>query len=156
SPVWAFRIRGAATSPEEAGGRDTRGDMNDQTTTNTGIDSGAARTDSEEPLSQSSRPGPTPDTNGNGEGWIARLFAALRLRPAGSLRESLEDALAGDDGLAFSPGERAMLRNILHLRELRVDDVMVPRADIDAVDHSARLGEVITLFLESGHSRMPV
>ena len=38
----------------------------------------------------------------------------------------------GDGG--FSPEERAMLANILSLREVRVDDVMVPRADIDAVE----------------------
>ena len=38
------------------------------------------------------------------------------------------------DGDAFSADEKAMLNNILRFREVRVTDVMVPRADIEAVD----------------------
>ena len=49
-----------------------------------------------------------------------------------------------------------MLHNILRLREMRVEDVMVPRADIQAVDLGTTLGELMVLFEESGHSRMPV
>ena len=86
--------------------------------------------------------------------------AARILRPAqGSrIREDLADALmtnsADDD--AFSPDERAMLHNILRFREVRVADVMVPRADIEAVDQSITIGELMILFEESGRSRMPV
>ena len=87
--------------------------------------------------------------------------AARILRPAqGSarLREDLADALmtnATDDD-AFSPDERAMLHNILRFREVRVEDVMVPRADIEAVDQNITIGELMILFEESGRSRMPV
>jgi CBS domain containing-hemolysin-like protein len=79
-------------------------------------------------------------------------------RGGGSLRENLEDELAreGGEDTAFSPEERMLLGNILRLRELRVDDVMIPRADIDAVECSASLGRIMELFEESGHSRMPV
>lgn len=87
--------------------------------------------------------------------------AARILRPAqgaARLREDLTDALmtnaAGDD--AFSPDERAMLHNILRFREVRVEDVMVPRADIEAVDQNITIGELMILFEESGRSRMPV
>lgn len=79
-------------------------------------------------------------------------------RGGGSLRENLEDELAreGGEDTAFSPEERMLLGNILRLRELRVDDVMIPRADIDAVECGASLGRIMELFEESGHSRMPV
>ena len=60
------------------------------------------------------------------------------------------------DEAAFSPGERAMLNNILRLREVRVEDVMVPRADIEAVEINTTLGDLMNLFEQSGHSRMPV
>lgn len=75
-----------------------------------------------------------------------------------SLRENLQDELARETGgdTAFSPEERMLLGNILRLRELRVDDVMIPRADIDAVEATTTLGRVMELFQESGHSRMPV
>ncbi|MEZ2221221.1 hemolysin family protein [Rhizobium sp. RCC_161_2] len=87
--------------------------------------------------------------------------AARILRPAqGSarLREDLADALmtSATDDDAFSPDERAMLHNILRFREVRVEDVMVPRADIEAVDQNITIGELMILFEESGRSRMPV
>lgn len=88
-----------------------------------------------------------------------RLFARFRHRNGSSLRDDLADALseqATEEAAAFSPGERAMLHNILRLRELRVEDVMVPRADIEAIDLSTRLGDLLSLFEESGRSRMPV
>ena len=49
-----------------------------------------------------------------------------------------------------------MLHNILRLREVRVEDVMVPRADIDAADQTTTIGDLMLLFEESGRSRMPV
>ncbi|WP_244327909.1 transporter associated domain-containing protein [Roseibium sp. RKSG952] len=79
-------------------------------------------------------------------------------RSSTSLRENLADELARETGrdTAFSPEERMLLGNILRLRELRVDDVMIPRADIDAVENTTSIGRVMELFEESGHSRMPV
>ena len=86
--------------------------------------------------------------------------AARMLRPsqAATLRENLVDALLTDSAVesAFSPEERAMLANILRLREVRVEDIMVPRADIEAVDQNVTIGELMSIFEESGHSRMPV
>jgi len=89
---------------------------------------------------------------------ISRVQGLFRFRNGSTLREDLADALAGgeDHGATFSPGERAMLNNILRLREVRVEDVMIPRADIEAIDISTKLGDLLTLFEESGHSRMPV
>ena len=87
------------------------------------------------------------------------LKRILRLgRDSSSLRENLEDELARDsaDDTAFSPEERMLLGNILRLRELRIDDVMIPRADIDAVDIDTSLSRVMEFFQKSGHSRMPV
>jgi CBS domain containing-hemolysin-like protein len=39
---------------------------------------------------------------------------------------------------------------------MRVADVMVTRADIEAIDIESTLAEVVAIFRESGHSRMPV
>ncbi|MDJ0930881.1 hemolysin family protein [Breoghania sp.] len=79
------------------------------------------------------------------------------LRRSGSLRENLEHVLAADYGDAtFSPEERVLLGNILRLREVRVDDVMVPHADIDSVEENITLGVLMEEFRTSGHSRMPV
>lgn len=88
----------------------------------------------------------------------AILRAALGMRGNGSARAEIEDALAADEaeGAAFSPEERAMLRAILKLGDMRVDDVMVPRADIEAVEIGSSVATLIGRFQQSGHSRMPV
>lgn len=89
---------------------------------------------------------------------LSTIFPFLRARPGTSLRDDLDAALAEDHhgDTAFSPEERAMLHNILRLRELRVEDVMIPRADIEAVEISTSLGDLLEIFEKSGHSRMPV
>ncbi|MDO8290695.1 MAG: hemolysin family protein [Parvibaculum sp.] len=89
------------------------------------------------------------------------LWRKMMKLPAASdptLRESLEEALEGHDetGRVLTPEERHMLGNILSFGNLRVDDVMVPRADIVAVEESATLSELLCLYADSNHSRMPI
>ncbi|MFM1813751.1 MAG: hypothetical protein RLZ98_446 [Pseudomonadota bacterium] len=75
-----------------------------------------------------------------------------------SLRETLEEALRTDSEgeSGFNPEERAMLLRMLRFGKLRVDDVMVPRADIIAVDETEAVGELLRTFDEAGVSRIPV
>ena len=49
-----------------------------------------------------------------------------------------------------------MLKNILALRGRRIDDVMVPRADIVAVQQDIALGELVSMFENAAHSRLVV
>lgn len=88
----------------------------------------------------------------------AKVARILRPQNASSLREDLADVLATEEGAAigFSPVERAMLKNILRFREVRVEDVMVPRAEIEAVDQDTPIGELMMMMNETGRSRMPV
>ena len=62
--------------------------------------------------------------------------------------------MRGETG--FSPTERTMLKNILGLRERRIVDVMVPRADIIAVQRDIALGELMKVFESAAHSRLVV
>ena len=98
------------------------------------------------------------DHHSTGPSLFQRVLGLFRQRNGTSLREEIADALAetASDAESFSPGERAMLNNILRLREVRVEDVMVPRADIEAVEITTTLGDLLGLFEQSGHSRMPV
>ncbi|OCJ17445.1 magnesium/cobalt efflux protein [Rhizobium sp. AC44/96] len=108
--------------------------------------------------SSSDEGGSSSRQSGRSQSFWSRAARILRPQQGSRLREDLADALmtdaAGDD--AFSPDERAMLHNILRFREVRVADVMVPRADIEAVDQNITIGELMILFEESGRSRMPV
>lgn len=93
----------------------------------------------------------------NGAGaWMRSLF-----RPKNSentLRESL-DELIDDREDAETPidaSERALLSNVLELRRRTIYDVMVPRADIVAVENGTPFDSVIETMTGKGHSRLPV
>jgi CBS domain containing-hemolysin-like protein len=80
-----------------------------------------------------------------------------------SLRDQLEDAIdrheddpAPDAKGDLTPLERQMVRNLLHFGERDAGDVGVPRADIVAVDEQTAFSELVRLFAEAGHSRLPV
>lgn len=90
--------------------------------------------------------------------FLERIAGLFGRRNGATLREDIAEALAesGGDAEAFSPGERAMLANILALREVTVEDVMVPRADIKAAEIGTSLSDLMEMFEQSGHSRMPV
>ncbi len=76
------------------------------------------------------------------------------------LRESLEGALETHE--AQNPGEtvreeaKSMMLNIIEFSGLRVDDVMVPRVDIVAIDEEAPMRDLLGKFIEANHSRLPV
>lgn len=76
----------------------------------------------------------------------------------GSLRATLQELIEQHDDRdhPVDPEERQMLQNILSFGELRTDDVMVPRADIVAADADTTLFDLIRLFADSAHSRMPL
>lgn len=88
----------------------------------------------------------------------SRALRLLRPSQGEQLREDLADALMTDVNVsgAFSSEERAMLHNILRFREVRIADIMVPRADIEAIDITMTIGELLIHFEETGRSRMPV
>ena len=76
------------------------------------------------------------------------------------LRESLEGAIESHE--AQNPGEtvgeeaKSMMLNIIEFSGLRVDDVMVPRVDIVAIDETDSMQEALAKFIDANHSRMPV
>ncbi|WP_404400791.1 hemolysin family protein [Pelagibacterium halotolerans] len=72
------------------------------------------------------------------------------------LQEALESHYDAEMPDSFSASERAILQNVLNLGDMRVEDVMVPRADIEAVEVNVTVGHVIERFRDVGHSRMPV
>jgi CBS domain containing-hemolysin-like protein len=79
-------------------------------------------------------------------------------REAAAMRESLEEVIEESEreSPALSAQERVMLGNLLRFGELKVRDVMVPRAEIVAVDESIALAELLKLFREVQHSRLPM
>jgi CBS domain containing-hemolysin-like protein len=93
----------------------------------------------------------------NPESWLNRLLRAVFGWSPTSIRSDLQVLLEGEGAeTGFSPEESRMLKNILSLRERRVDDVMVPRTDIIAVQQDVPLGDLLKVFKDAAHSRLVV
>ena len=80
-----------------------------------------------------------------------------------SLKEAIEDLIEDHDEDANENGseatdshERALISNILKLHEETVEDVMVPRADIIAVEENASQSELMDILSKHQYSRLPV
>lgn len=103
----------------------------------------------------------TAETDGTASGPLASILNKLRnlFRPQGeSLRENIEEIIEEhlEDATDFTPIERQMLMNIMNVGALRVDDVMVPRAAIVAVEVGTPLVDLVQTINDAAHSRLPI
>lgn len=75
-----------------------------------------------------------------------------------SVRDTLEELIEerADAEIPINDEERILIANILKLRERTIADVMVPRADIVAVDIGTEMADLIGLMTQEGHSRIPI
>ena len=85
--------------------------------------------------------------------WLRSLTGS---EAPGSDEVRLEDLLEAFEDRPVEPEQREMLLNILSFNERQVDDVMVPRPEIDAVEISLGLPELVDCFRTARHSRLPV
>lgn len=96
----------------------------------------------------------------NGRHWWDRLKALFGRDGNASLRESLEDVIeqheGGENDEEVRPEARSMLRNLLNFSDVRVDDIMVPRADIIALEDTSSVDELRETFTKANHSRIPI
>jgi len=102
------------------------------------------------------RPSEVARAGEEGDSFLVRILRAIFGWKPGSIRADLqvvlEGGVAGESG--FSPTESTMLKNILGLRERRIEDIMVPRADIVAIHQDIALGDLIKVFEGAVHSRL--
>ena len=78
--------------------------------------------------------------------------------PNNSLKQSIETVLDSElkDAEGISKHERLMLLNILKIDSIRSSDIMIPRADIGAVEINDSFEQVLEIFIKEAHSRVPV
>ena len=97
-------------------------------------------------------------TNGNGSGsssWLARLNKVITGEPQD--REQLVDVLRDAEKRNLVDAQAlAMIEGVMHVGEMQVRDIMVPRAQMVVVSSDSQPEEFIESLIESGHSRFPV
>ena len=111
-------------------------------------------------LDRNNRTMETPADETKPQGFFRGLFRGTRFgrNSDSSLRETFEELIEQheENEPPVDPVARAMLDKVLTVGALTVSDVMVPRADIIAVDVSIERNEILKLLVEESHSRMPV
>lgn len=89
-------------------------------------------------------------------GGFKKIFS--RSNVDNELKESLEEVieeLEADEG-TLGEEERSIIMNTLSFGDLKVDDVMVPRADIVAIEENSDFDEMMDMFVDASTSRLPV
>jgi magnesium and cobalt transporter len=87
--------------------------------------------------------------------WFERLRQALAGEPRDreELLELLQDARERN---LFDADAQAMLEGVLQVADMQARDIMIPRAQMVALEKDASLREALGIVVESGHSRFPV
>ena len=73
-----------------------------------------------------------------------------------SLQNVIETHSGGDGESQIADEAKSMLLNIIEFADMRVEDVMVPRADIVAIEETATIRALLESFIDANHSRLPI
>ena len=96
--------------------------------------------------------------------WLVKFFSNGLLRLLGVQVESQGDALSNEElraavnesGDMLNTSHQEMLLRILEMEKITVEDVMVPRSDMEAIDLDDDWDEIIEQLATSHHTRVPV
>lgn len=96
--------------------------------------------------------------------WLVKFFSNGLLRLLGIRVESQGDALSNEElraavnesGDMLNTSHQEMLLRILEMEKVTVEDVMVPRSDMEAIDLDDDWDEIIEQLATSHHTRVPV
>jgi CBS domain containing-hemolysin-like protein len=61
-----------------------------------------------------------------------------------------------DDNTFIESGEKEIISNIFEYSTKNVSEIMTPRTDISAISDQLSLDEIAHVFIDSGHSKLPV
>lgn len=86
------------------------------------------------------------------------LIKYLRRSEPDTLRGTLEELIeeSEEEEPSIESGERALLENVLNLRDLTAQDVMIPRADIISSSITGDADEMIQLMVKHSLSFLPI
>ena len=85
---------------------------------------------------------------------IKKLVKLFKKSEPETLRDTIEELIeeSEEEEPSIESGERALLENVLNLRELTAQDVMIPRADIISSCITGDADEMIQLMVKNNLS----
>ncbi len=100
-----------------------------------------------------------PEKTEQNRSFIKRISGIFSIPKKYGLQESIEEVLDENGSESAAPldaGEKAILKNVLEFKELHVEDVMIPRADIFAVPEDIEFSELHPKLVDKTYTRIPV
>lgn len=88
--------------------------------------------------------------------WWGRVLQALSGNEPQDLPQLLEILRRAQARELFDPNAMNMIEGAFEVAEMRVRDIMIPRAQMAVVDKEASYADMLKLVTASGHSRFPV
>lgn len=97
-----------------------------------------------------------PSTSGSAnKGWIGKIVQTFTGEPKS--KEELVSVITGAQERAIINTEtREMMEGVVEVSEMRVRDIMIPRAQMRTIEIDQSVEEFLPTILESAHSRFPV
>ena len=86
------------------------------------------------------------------------IISLFRSNQKEELKNVIEDLIDENKSSSekIDDGTKNIFKNVINLSDKCIEDVMIPRADIDAVSSDIKIDKLITFINKTKHSRIPV
>ncbi len=88
--------------------------------------------------------------------WLLTKMFKLKRDEAITDEELMSLVDEAEESGTLKEDESELLRSALEFDDLKVEDILVPRVNVVAVDEDSTVEEVLALFEKTGYSRLPV
>ena len=87
-----------------------------------------------------------------------RIKSFLKIKERENIKDVLEDLIEdnGNGQEKIDDGTKNIFKNVINLNNKCIEDVMIPRADIDAVSVDTTYINLVSFIDKTKHSRIPV
>ena len=98
---------------------------------------------------------PHSTSGSSGKSWLDKLKNSISGEPR-SKEELVSVITDAEQNEIIDPQTREMIEGVIGVNEMRVRDIMIPRAQMTTIDVEQKVEEFLPVMLESAHSRFPV
>jgi CBS domain containing-hemolysin-like protein len=90
--------------------------------------------------------------------FFYKLKGLFKLSEKENIKEVLEDLIEEDVNGSnnIDAGTRSIFKNVINLSDKCIEDIMIPRADIDAISVDTTYNELVLFIDKTKHSRIPI
>ncbi|KXI28769.1 CNNM family magnesium/cobalt transport protein CorC [Paraglaciecola hydrolytica] len=97
-----------------------------------------------------------PSSSGSAnKGWLDKIVQSFATEPKNK-QDLVSVIQESENSGIINPETREMMEGVMEVSDLRVRDIMIPRAQMMTIDIDETVEEFIPSILESAHSRFPV